>query len=165
MRTAAGIALLAAVTLGALHGAATAPIACESLAQLDVTNGRVLSAESMPAGGFTPPNTTNASAAAAFTTLPAFCRVTLKLTPSSDSDIRVEVWLPQAGWNRKLQASGNGGAILEPSRHMRDVLLAKGYEVHYQQFNSGHDYLNWRGTLADGLIALVGTDSARRPSP
>ena len=47
---------------------------------------------------------------------------------------------------------------------MRDVLLAKGYEVHYQQFNSGHDYLNWRGTLADGLIALVGTETARPPS-
>jgi feruloyl esterase len=109
MRIAAGTALLAAVTLGALRGAATPPIACESLAQLNVTNGRVLSAESMPAGAFTPPTTTNASAAAAFKTLPAFCRVTLKLTPSSDSDIRVEVWLPQAGWNRKLQASGNGG--------------------------------------------------------
>ena len=35
--------------------------------------------------------------------------MTLQLTPSSDSDIRVEVWLPKAGWNRKLQASGNGG--------------------------------------------------------
>jgi len=65
----------------------------------------------------------------------------------------------------EVDSRGNGGAILEPSRHMRDVLLAKGYEVHYQQFNSGHDYLNWRGTLADGLIALLGTDSARRPSP
>jgi enterochelin esterase-like enzyme len=64
----------------------------------------------------------------------------------------------------EVDSRGNGGAILEPSRHMRDVLLAKGYEVHYQQFNSGHDYLNWRGTLADGLIALVGTDIARRPS-
>ena len=64
----------------------------------------------------------------------------------------------------EVDSRGGGGAILEPSRHMRDVLLAKGYEVHYQQFNSGHDYLNWRGTLADGLIALVGTDSARRPS-
>jgi enterochelin esterase-like enzyme len=65
----------------------------------------------------------------------------------------------------EVDSRGNGGAILEPSRHMRDVLLAKGYEVLYQQFNSGHDYLNWRGTLADGLIALVGTDSARRSTP
>jgi enterochelin esterase family protein len=64
----------------------------------------------------------------------------------------------------EVDSRGNGGAILEPSRHMRDVLLAKGYDVHYQQFNSGHDYLNWRGTLADGLIALVGTDTARPPS-
>ncbi len=64
----------------------------------------------------------------------------------------------------EVDSRGTGGGILEPSRQMRDVLLAKGYEVHYQQFNSGHDYLNWRGTLADGLIALVGTDTARPPS-
>ena len=48
---------------------------------------------------------------------------------------------------------------------MRDVLLTKGYEVHYQQFNSGHDYLNWRGTLAEGPIALVGTKIPRQPRP
>ena len=65
----------------------------------------------------------------------------------------------------EVDSRGNGGAILEPSRHMRDVLLAKGYEVHYKQFNSGHDYLNWRGTLADGLIVLVGPDGTRPPSP
>jgi enterochelin esterase-like enzyme len=48
-------------------------------------------------------------------------------------------------------------SILEPSRHMRDALLAKGYEVHYQEFVGGHDYLSWRGTLADGLIMLIGS--------
>ena len=64
----------------------------------------------------------------------------------------------------EVDSGGSGGSILEPSRHMRDVLLAKGYDVRYQQFNSGHDYLNWRGTLADGLMALVGTDSTRSSS-
>ena len=103
------IALLGAATFDALNAATTAPIACESLAQTTVTNGQVLSAETVPAGAFAPPGATNPTAAAAFKTVPAFCRVTLKLTPSSDSDIRVEVWLPQSGWNRKLQASGNGG--------------------------------------------------------
>jgi enterochelin esterase family protein len=39
---------------------------------------------------------------------------------------------------------------------MRDVLLAKGYDVSYHQYASGHDYLNWRGTLGEGLIALIG---------
>lgn len=50
---------------------------------------------------------------------------------------------------------GQGGGILETTRHLRDVLLAKGYEVRYQQFVGGHDGLSWRGTLADGLIALL----------
>ena len=31
------------------------------------------------------------------------------LTPSSDSDIKIEVWLPASGWNLKFQAVGNGG--------------------------------------------------------
>lgn len=52
--------------------------------------------------------------------------------------------------------NGRGGDILEASRQLRDVLLAKGYEVHYHQFVGGHDGLSWRGTLADGLIALLG---------
>lgn len=36
----------------------------------------------------------------------------------------------------------------------RDLLIDKGYEVHYETFPSGHDYLSWRETLATGLIAL-----------
>jgi feruloyl esterase len=31
------------------------------------------------------------------------------LTPSADSDIKIEVWLPASGWNGKFQAVGNGG--------------------------------------------------------
>ena len=56
----------------------------------------------------------------------------------------------------EVDTTGTGGAILEPSRHMRDVLLAKGYDVSYHQYASGHDYINWRGTLGEGLIALIG---------
>lgn len=52
--------------------------------------------------------------------------------------------------------NGGGGEILEATRHLRDVLLAKGYQVHYQQFVGGHDGLSWRGGFADGLIALLG---------
>jgi len=47
-------------------------------------------------------------------------------------------------------------SILLTNRHMRNVLLAKGYPVHYAEFNGGHEFLCWQGTLADGLLALVG---------
>lgn len=56
----------------------------------------------------------------------------------------------------ELDREGTGGGILETTRQLRDVLLAKGYDVQYQQFAGGHDGLSWRGLLADGLIALLG---------
>jgi feruloyl esterase len=37
------------------------------------------------------------------------CRVAATLQPTSDSEIRIEVWLPASGWNGKLLANGNGG--------------------------------------------------------
>jgi enterochelin esterase family protein len=53
--------------------------------------------------------------------------------------------------------SARGSGILEANRQLRDVLLAKGYEVHYRQFVGGHDFVSWRAMLADGLLALLGT--------
>jgi hypothetical protein len=44
----------------------------------------------------------------AYKTVPEFCRVAATLTPSDDSDIKVEVWLPSQGWNRELPVVGNG---------------------------------------------------------
>ncbi|PWC38164.1 alpha/beta hydrolase-fold protein [Azospirillum sp. TSO22-1] len=44
--------------------------------------------------------------------------------------------------------------ILESSRHLRDVLEAKGYDVVYRDYAAGHDYFAWRGALGDGLLAL-----------
>ena len=41
--------------------------------------------------------------------LPAHCRVTAWVKPTSDSNIEVAVWLPAADWNGKFLAVGNGG--------------------------------------------------------
>ena len=56
----------------------------------------------------------------------------------------------------EIDFSGQGNSILLTTRNLRDVLLAKGYEVHFQEFAGSHDYLSWRGTLADGLVVLMG---------
>ena len=40
--------------------------------------------------------------------LPPFCRLAATLAPTSDSDIRIEVWMPLSGWNGKYHAVGNG---------------------------------------------------------
>ncbi|GKX31186.1 hypothetical protein SH1V18_36660 [Vallitalea longa] len=39
---------------------------------------------------------------------------------------------------------------------LRDVLQAKGYDVEYEVFKGGHDYLCWGENLANGLISLIG---------
>ena len=43
------------------------------------------------------------------------------------------------------------------NRHFRDVLLSKGYTVKYVEFIGGHDFICWRGTLADALVYLIGS--------
>lgn len=47
-------------------------------------------------------------------------------------------------------------SMLGVNMNLLQVLKAKGYEVEYEEFNSGHDYLCWGETLATGLISLVG---------
>jgi feruloyl esterase len=83
---------------------------CGSLSGLKLKDANITSAAVVGAGAFIPPaGPGRGPAANAFKTLPEFCRVSATLTPSSDSDIKVEVWLPVAGWNGKFQAVGNGG--------------------------------------------------------
>ena len=55
----------------------------------------------------------------------------------------------------RLEQSFSADYPLE-NRRLRDVLEAKGYPVTYEEINGSHDPLNWRSTLADGLMALGG---------
>ena len=84
----------------------SAAAACEAGSMPAFPAAKVTAAQLLPAGAFAPPG---GASRARFAELPAFCRVMLTLTPSTDSDIKVEVWLPAAGWNGRFQAIGQGG--------------------------------------------------------
>lgn len=89
---------------------------CDRVTALGLQHTTVTSATEVGAGAFSAPSGPSPSPGAptAFADLPGFCRVAATLTPSSDSDIKIEVWLPLSGWNGKFLAVGNGawqGAI------------------------------------------------------
>jgi len=106
---------------------ALAAAACDSLSTFTIANGRITSAAVVAAGTFTPPGSTATNPAQPYASMSAFCRVAATLTPTSDSDIKVEVWMPVSDWNQKLQAVGNGGWAGSISYGAMAAALAKGY--------------------------------------
>jgi feruloyl esterase len=99
--------LLSIAFLAAPLAAAT----CDSLAGLNLADAKITAASVVAAGTFGLPAGLPAPpfGAPSFKNLPAFCRVTGAIQPSSDSHIEFEVWLPATGWNGKIHAEGNGG--------------------------------------------------------
>jgi feruloyl esterase len=96
------------LTLLMAHGRAfAAGGSCDSLKSLRLPDTTITAADKVPAGGFTPPGAGRAGGQP-YSGLPEFCRVSATLKPTDDSDIKVEIWLPESGWNGKFQAVGNG---------------------------------------------------------
>jgi feruloyl esterase len=114
----------------AAHGATT----CEGLRKLIMPLTTINSADKVRAGNFTPPGATGPNAV--LKDLPAFCRVTLTVAPTADSDIKVEVWLPLAGWNNKYEAVGNGGWAGAISYSALAEALKRGYAT--SSTDTGH---------------------------
>jgi feruloyl esterase len=124
-------AVLAAMFATRSQAAGTA---CGQLASLAIPNASITQAVLVAAGAFSPPE--GGGNPRAFSALPAFCRVAATLKPSADSDIKIEVWLPAAGWNGKFQAVGNGafsGSIAYPAMA---AALARGYAT--SSTDTGH---------------------------
>ena len=108
---------------------ASAAASCADLAKLGLPHTSVTVSEVVAPGAFTLPagGGPGAGAAAGFARLPEFCRVAATLAPSSDSDIKIEVWLPTTSWNGKFQAVGNGGWAGTISYPALAQALAAGY--------------------------------------
>lgn len=98
----------------ALGGTPALASPCSDLAgslPLQLGDGATLvgpvTAQDVTSGSYAP-----AGSAPPITGLPPFCRVALDVSSTGDpgqSQILVEVWLPEAGWNGRYLGTGNGG--------------------------------------------------------
>jgi feruloyl esterase len=94
----------ALLTIFVSLAAAKGPDLCGDLKRQALPNARITSASEVESGAFTPPGSAKPIAS-----LPSFCRVQVQASPTADSDIHSEVWLPLTNWNGKFLAVGSGG--------------------------------------------------------
>jgi hypothetical protein len=119
---------------------------------LTLQNGEIAAAELVPAGAFTPPPSAFGPPPGvppvSFAGVPEFCRVSVTLAPSADSDIKVEVWMPAGDWNGKYVGTGNGvwGGSIGYSQ-MADP-VSRGYAV--AATDTGHVGTGFDAEFADG---------------
>jgi feruloyl esterase len=99
----AAIGLFAAVTFASAPALASP---CTNLQSQAFEHTTITSATDNTSGVFVVPG---ANPPQTITGLPAFCRVTATLTPTSDSAIRIELWLPETTWNGRFLGTGGGG--------------------------------------------------------
>jgi hypothetical protein len=78
-------------------------VSCESLIDIKLEETTITSTRSVPAGSFTPPGSDSIQ------NLPAFCQIEGVIKPTTDSEIRFELWMPDSSWNGKFRAVGNPG--------------------------------------------------------
>ncbi|MGB6724081.1 MAG: tannase/feruloyl esterase family alpha/beta hydrolase [Terracidiphilus sp.] len=100
--------LMAIGAVGAAFGqtAGDGGHACAELSKLTVAQTEIVQAATVEAGAL---DLHQEHPDSIFKKLPAFCRVIAVAHPTADSDIRIEVWLPQTGWNGRFIGQGNGG--------------------------------------------------------
>ena len=99
----AAAGVFAAVAIASTPALATP---CTNLTSLNLEHATITSAADNASGTFVVPGSNPPQT---FTQLPAFCRVTATLTPTSDSAIKVELWLPETTWNGRFLGTGGGG--------------------------------------------------------
>ena len=129
MKNRRSVALLVANALFCLPVSAAT---CESLANFSLAHGTITTAKSISPGAFVP------EGSPPIPDLPAFCRVAATLTPSPDSDIRIEVWMPTVGWNGKYEGTGNGGFAGNISYGGLASGLRRGYALANTDMGTAH---------------------------
>ena len=140
MKARVGYRIVLTSFLVAASAAALAEDACDRLMALKVPGATIILAQTNAAGTFAGPPLppfTSRDLTAPYKNVPAFCRVVAVAKPTPDSEIRIEVWMPTADWNGKLEGLGNGGFAGRIYYMPLGVAVSKGYAV--TSTNTGHD--------------------------
>jgi feruloyl esterase len=146
---AAGLGMML-LSVAAFSQAAKPEVSCESLAKLVLPDTTITMAQRVAAGEFKVPANPGAQGkgpAAPQPPTPAFCRVAATLKPSSDSDIKIEVWLPLSDWNGKFLGVGGGGWAGRIAYNGNPLGLTDAVRRGYAAANTdtGHDGSVYRG--------------------
>lgn len=115
------------------------PTACADLAARSFPNTTITLATMVAAGAYEAPAPAfGGGPPPDYSNLPAFCRVAGSIHPTSDSDIRFELWLPtDANWNGRFMQTGNGGAAGSIVLTSLPDPLTRGYAV--ANTDTGHE--------------------------
>lgn len=124
-----------------LPTAASAATACGNLTSLTLPDTTITAAQLVTTSTFTAANGQTFA-------VPEFCRVAGFSTPSSDSHIGFEVWIPYSTWNGKLEVVGGGGFAGAISFSAMATALNLGYAT--ASTDTGHQ----SSSSSDGSFAL-----------
>jgi feruloyl esterase len=127
---AAPVHRVGALTAGVARAGQSPVVSCEALLQQALPQARITTSVTVKAEG----------------DQPAHCRVSVTLTPSTDSDIKMQLWLPLSGWNGKFMMVGNGGWSGAVPMPAMSEPLRRGYAV--AGTDTGHE--GGRGSFAFG---------------
>jgi feruloyl esterase len=106
---------------------------CESLLSLKLPSTTITMAK-VEAG--TPEGVTITIGPSRARPVPESCRVAATIRPSSDSEIKMEIWMPVSNWNGKYQAVGNGAFNGNINVGAMATALARGYAT--SSTDTGH---------------------------
>src|SRR5579863_2734673 len=111
-------------------GFPAAAASCAAMAKLSIPAAAISLAESVGSAGW-PVTVTGRPGSHA-----PFCRIAATLKPSRDSEIKIEVWMPESGWNGDFQAVGNGGWSGAINYNAMAAALSNGYAT--SSTDTGH---------------------------
>jgi feruloyl esterase len=96
---------------------------CDGLKSTKIADTTIISAEAVPAGDLTTVDKVTRK------DMPAFCRVVASVKDAPDSDVRVELWMPNEGWKGVFHVNGNGGyaGVLAYNYGAMEAAIKRGY--------------------------------------